>query len=112
MGRKTTVQRRVILLKTGQCFRRAFDSVAAIVALLDELRHFFQIDVERNRVIPTRDFGERMIDVDLPAIELGEKLLDRAPFFKNRRQPLLQALLLGADLFDARAEVAELIAAL
>ena len=70
------------------------------MALPDEFHHFLQIDIERDRVIPTRDFRQGVIDIYLPGVELGEKLFDRAPFFQNRREPLLQALLLSADLFD------------
>ncbi len=108
--REPRFQRAVILLHAGDCFRRALDVVAAFMALPDEIHHFLQIDIERDGIVPADDLGKRALDIVLPAVEVGKMLLDRPPFLQHRREPILQRLLLGADLFDARGQIADLVA--
>ncbi len=109
---KACVQLRVDIRQTGDRFRSALDLIAASVAVFDEFHQFFQTNVKMNRVVTACDLRQRPLDIGLAVVNVGEKLLDRPPFLEHRNEPLLQRLLLGADLVDAGLQIADLVAAL
>ncbi len=63
------------------------------MALPDEFQQILQAHRDSGRVVAAGDLGQHPVDVGLAAVELGEQLLDRAPFVEHRHQPVPQALL-------------------